>query len=863
MNEYDASVEVCPHCGYVKGTPAKSRNHLEPGTMLIDRYLIGRCLGQGGFGITYIAWDSRLYKKVAIKEFMPTTLASRITGQMEITCYNEEAQERFRNGILRMLDESRRLARFNDLESVVKVYDCFEANGTAYIIMELLDGENIKDILEKKGKFDLTETIGIMTPVLLALREIHAARLIHRDISPDNIFLCKNGKVKLLDFGSARVASGEDDKSLSVILKPGYAPKEQYSGSAKQGPYTDVYAVCATIYKMLTGITPIDSLARRAGDDALEAIDTLAPVPHGMARVIMNGMALEAKDRPQTVDPLLDAFGKYNGDSGESPPKPPKPRSPKNKGLLKKVLIVLAAVTILAAVGFGINYWMQNRDDPDPDPTTEAAETVTEKQGGETLPLDEIPQPEERAKIESKYADSMTYTADDGAVYAVFTDKDDRVLLREQISLPKGSVRQYTLYSYTDDGLPLDAVTYLCADVPEDAASEKPADAVLSAERYTYNQDGALAEKKTFENLSLSLREVYTYDIDGMLSTVELWEDNTTQIGTKVYNYEDSAVTFVRQTDRKGTPVYESKTYASDGRKDETWFASDGTTKAKTVTREVKDDKLIRYTEKRYDRTERICTWDYDENGNLTAHTVSGVDGKGESAVRFRYDEDGALEEICLYDANDDMTLAYKTEDGAYTEYDYLKKGLMRLRAEYDTEGKQVSRIITEYDADDRKSKTTYYDENDEVTQYADYEGTPGEGGYCRTVYSKGGKKLREEYLSEKDEILTTVEFDANDHRTKVTNFNDDGSVASENVFRYDGDNLVYKSHSENGEIVYSAKYAYDGSGNWKEQYWYDANGNTIERIERGVINDRRFSGDSTMPKLEQHSDTIDDFFYD
>ena len=103
MNEYDASFDVCPHCGYVKGTAEKSKNHLAPGTTLIGRYLIGRCLGQGGFGITYIAWDQRLYKKVAIKEFMPTSLASRITGQMDITCYNDEAQERFQNGIRRML----------------------------------------------------------------------------------------------------------------------------------------------------------------------------------------------------------------------------------------------------------------------------------------------------------------------------------------------------------------------------------------------------------------------------------------------------------------------------------------------------------------------------------------------------------------------------------------------------------------------------------------------------------------------------------------------------------------------------------------------------------------------------------------
>ena len=303
MREYDAQFDVCPYCGYILDTPAKNKNHLSPGTLLQDRYVLGKVLGQGGFGITYIAWDQRLEKPVAVKEFFPTSFAARMTGCNDISCFDDESRHYFESGMKNMLDESRRLAQFTNLKNVVQVLDCIEENGTAYIIMELLRGETVQDILRRDGKMSLEQSMGIMMPILQALEEIHRTGLVHRDVSPDNIFLCEDGQAKLLDFGAARIASGLDHKTLSIMLKKGFAPIEQYNTHGTQGSFTDVYAVCATLYKMLTGVTPEDSLSRMT-QDKLRPVSDMVSIPKSIERILQKGMAVQASDRIQTAGEL-------------------------------------------------------------------------------------------------------------------------------------------------------------------------------------------------------------------------------------------------------------------------------------------------------------------------------------------------------------------------------------------------------------------------------------------------------------------------------------------------------------------------------------------------------------------------------
>ena len=244
--------------------------YLPTGTLLHSRYSIEQVIGQGGFGVTYLALDRTLNVKVAVKEYLPRQLASRAEGQTKVTVYSGEAREHFAYGLKKFLEEARSVARFATHPNIVSARDYFEANGTAYMVMEYIEGVTFKQFLEQKGgriPFELASQI--MMPVMDALREVHVTGLLHRDISPDNVYITADGRIKLLDFGAARYFTGEQSKSLSVILKTGYAPEEQYRSSGKQGAWTDVYASAATLYRAITGRTPPDALDRKE-EDTLE-----------------------------------------------------------------------------------------------------------------------------------------------------------------------------------------------------------------------------------------------------------------------------------------------------------------------------------------------------------------------------------------------------------------------------------------------------------------------------------------------------------------------------------------------------------------------------------------------------------------
>ena len=379
MLEFGDEFDVCPHCGYLVGTEPAAKNHLAPGTVLQDRYTLGRVLGQGGFGITYIAWDNKIGRAVSVKEYMPSALASRMTGEREVSCYSEKAKQEFEQGLQKTRREAHALSRFNALESVVKVIDCIEENGTAYIIMELLRGRTVQQILRERGKFSFAEALRIMTPVLQTLDAMHSVGMIHRDVAPDNIFVCDDGKVKLLDFGAARVVSGTDQKTLSVMLKAGYAPIEQYSSKAKQGAYTDVYAASATIYKMLTGETPPDSFSREKDGSDLVALSQ-TDVPQSAKETILAGMAQDAESRIQSARELLTRLQKSAQNADGNTPEQPGPK--KTKIIL---CIVLAAALILAAV---ILVFLLPKRTVDPGPreaTAEIAASVTQALATETV----------------------------------------------------------------------------------------------------------------------------------------------------------------------------------------------------------------------------------------------------------------------------------------------------------------------------------------------------------------------------------------------------------------------------------------------------------------------------------------------
>lgn len=300
--------EPCAACGYPKRTDGRPGIHLTPGTALQGRYRVGRILGQGGFGATYLGWDERLHVKVAVKEYYPANLISRIPGGTDVVAFSDEHAKGFTAGLAKFLEEARMLARLREVKEIVGVQDFFEENNTAYIVMELLEGGTLKKYIgESGGRLDCRRVLAVMAPIMKALQTVHDQGLIHRDISPDNIFLTASGERKLLDFGAARHAAGQA-ANLTVILKPGYAPPEQYSQEGKQGPWTDVYALCATVYCALTGKPPPDATGRFMNDVVPKLSAAGAQVPPAFEKVLMSGLAMRWQDRPQSMRDLLKAF---------------------------------------------------------------------------------------------------------------------------------------------------------------------------------------------------------------------------------------------------------------------------------------------------------------------------------------------------------------------------------------------------------------------------------------------------------------------------------------------------------------------------------------------------------------------------
>jgi serine/threonine protein kinase len=305
--ELAAPASPCPYCGFHEGQMGSEPHQLRYRTILNGKYLVGKVLGEGGFGITYLGWNLLLSQKVAIKEYYPLGFVTRDTtysADATVKALAGAPGDYFLKGRQKFLGEAQTLAKFYELPGIVAVKDYFLENNTAYIVMSYLDGVTLKSHLEKRGGWlPVAEVLDLMKPVMESLAKVHDSGLIHRDISPDNIMIGQFG-VKLLDFGAAREYGESGNKSLSIMLKPGYAPEEQYRSKGKQGPWTDVYALCATIYKCITGITPEESMDRIHEDTVKSPSQLGIALPPGQELALMKGMAVMQGQRYQSMQEL-------------------------------------------------------------------------------------------------------------------------------------------------------------------------------------------------------------------------------------------------------------------------------------------------------------------------------------------------------------------------------------------------------------------------------------------------------------------------------------------------------------------------------------------------------------------------------
>ncbi len=307
----------CPFCGYdiVSEHPYSA---LPAGSVLGGRYMTGKVLGIGGFGITYLGFDLTLEIKVAIKEYMPQGISARTQDKYTVTVVTSKDKSVYETGAERFLDEARILAKLQNLPNIVSVQNYFKENNTAYFIMDYIEGMSLKDYLETKGgKISYDETILLLLPVMKVLDLVHKQNLLHRDISPDNIYITSSGESKLLDFGAARFSSN-DNKSMSVILKHGYAPEEQYRSHGNQGPWSDVYAFGATIYYCITGTLPPDSIERVYNDVIVSPSIFGVKMPVYASDALMKALSVKPENRFQNMNEFIMAFAGSSDNIGKT-----------------------------------------------------------------------------------------------------------------------------------------------------------------------------------------------------------------------------------------------------------------------------------------------------------------------------------------------------------------------------------------------------------------------------------------------------------------------------------------------------------------------------------------------------------------
>ena len=480
-------------------TDKQNPRALTVNTVLAGKYLVGPVLGEGGFGITYAGYDLNMETRIAIKEYFPVELVTRDTtrrtsgkdgtasggqisgsastsgGSDRVISLSGEKSKTYQQGLKKYVDEARNVSRFSGIPGIVSVKDFFYENDTAYIVMEYIEGISLKEYLKQKGgKVSEEEALAILRPVLEALEKIHAAGIVHRDISPDNIMLtfaeqgeADKGKaeqsasshrlpdsasiptsaavygnisaVKLIDFGAARMTSKNDQKSLTIILKHGYAPEEQYRSHGEQGPWTDVYALCAVLYRMLTGTVPEPAMDRLFSDGLKRSEELGVAVSPAVSEAIMRGLAVKKEDRIQSVRELLDVL--YEGrQAGKD-----------RKKLFRYSIFAAVAAGILVLSVFMVQVVSRTQETELVRQTEETMETA--ENAGETENAETAGETEESESGTSEAANVEGTDLSPTEEYLVLEDEEE---LGEQIVFPSAQtaisgVRQaHTLFRMPD-----------------------------------------------------------------------------------------------------------------------------------------------------------------------------------------------------------------------------------------------------------------------------------------------------------------------------------------------------------------------------------------------------------------------------
>ena len=309
MELYNSRYRVCPYCGYIRGTNSKEIRDLPPGTRLDLHYrepiVVGRVLGYGYCGVTYVGFDYILRQKIALKEFMPVDMSTRFLDQTDVFLWDEREKKTFEIEKSKIIERAEKLKKYRGIPNIVHVFGTFEENNTVYTVMEYCDGESVQSILERQGPLKLREALHIVFEVAEGLRPLHEEGILNLNIAPKNIYRTSDGIVKLVEFSAQQYLNNRNGPGARILSNPGYDPKEVYLNKGKLGPWTDVYALAATFYKMLTGKTPPEFTQRIGKDTLIPPSKMGVIIPENIENALLNAMNIEIEDRTGSLEQFL------------------------------------------------------------------------------------------------------------------------------------------------------------------------------------------------------------------------------------------------------------------------------------------------------------------------------------------------------------------------------------------------------------------------------------------------------------------------------------------------------------------------------------------------------------------------------
>lgn len=893
---------ICEHCGYNENIP-NYPHQLPMGTVLMGQYLVGKVLGQGGFGITYMGWDQNLDVPVAIKEYFPNGFVNReCTRSLSVTC-GDENRALFHHNRERFIREAKALARLRDVPGIVRIHNFFQENATAYIVMEYVEGIDLKRYMRMQGRtMTAAEVLHILKPMMEALSKVHDAELVHRDISPDNIMILPNGSAKLLDFGAVReVLDADTDKNLSqateAILKQGFAPMEQYQNRGSLGPWTDVYALCATMYYCMTGKVPPDAPARLLENRELNW-NAVPGLNQRQIAALERGMALMPKQRTASIREL------YNELYGITPE--PAPQSSvlqndfrnayQNSGYSNDIPKV-SPEPISNTGRNPVNPYPNHTIPLDANPISGyQAVPPVQHLNGYQAPATPTPPVQQGQKKPSKKGLIIGIAA--AALAAVVglsmlgkkepasvSGNTDTPSVQVPVSIPTATpsapestdalLAQSPTATYTyRNGWRLDAYY--------DNKDQERA-------RLFYNGEGQLEYKSIAEYHSsgelenhwlydgdgnLIRQETYTLDSDGDIqSYVRMDGDGKVlEAGSYQYDSKDNLTSITYQAEDGTVLRSRISTYDSKGNElTRIWNYRDGSWSEFTYNENGDNDtqhsydskgKLKYYWEYEFDANGRRLgsTW-YDANGDLESTSKNTFDQNDNVISTIYYDPNGTVsytwENTLIGDGIQPASTYIGSSYNSRTEYEYLEDiantSLLQFEhhtgeysnydttTHYDILGNQLSSVSYNFDGSLYSTSEYSYDAYGTKLGHT-YTSYNSDGSYNFYKYDENYECIGSERYDEngKLESWTEYEFDANGNRSKELSYNADGSLSSDRVYTYDANgNLtksVYTGYSEDGSRYVSIS---DGDYNTLESMNYDANGNrTYYRSYKYDFND-------------------------